>query len=393
MSASLDIVRVMPFCDPNNRYGGCVAQARATSARLAARGHRVQLITSDLGVDPRIPRDTWQEVDGYRVYYAATRAWHRQPPYLPARIGAALEPALAGADVLCLNVGLTVVNARARSAARRHGVPYVYNAEGALCPQRLRQRRFAKSVFLRTHERRVLRSAAALHAVTPIEADDLARQGADPARIHVIPNGVDLAFEHSPAARDAFRAQHGLPRDAVVVLFLGRLHAVKGLDLLLQAAAAVARDHAAVRVVIAGPDDGHEAETRRTAARLGLSDRTVFTGMLEGDARRAALSAADVFALTSYSEGMPNAVLEAAAAGLPLLVTDACHVPEVERYGAGRVVPPDAARLADALRDLTAHAATRMGCGQNARRMVRAQFSLDAVVERLEALYRSVAES
>ena len=114
----LTIVRAMPFFAPATQFGGVISQARETSRKLAARGHRVRVVTTDNGQPDHTPRDTWIEQDGYEVYYARTTALHRGVPYWTPSIREPLLQALPEADVLQLNVGLTLTNALARKLAR-----------------------------------------------------------------------------------------------------------------------------------------------------------------------------------------------------------------------------------------------------------------------------------
>jgi glycosyltransferase involved in cell wall biosynthesis len=118
-------------------------------------------------------------------------------------------------------------------------------------------------------------------------------------------------------------------------LFLGRLHPKKGLDLLVKAWTRVpaASDW---ELVIAGPDEnGHEAEVRDWVRRAGLDSRVIFTGQVWGPKKYDLLASADLFVLTSYSEGFPMAPLEAMASGLPVLLTEECNLPEGDEVGAG----------------------------------------------------------
>lgn len=389
MSRPLHIVRVIPFLTP--QFGGPAIQCRAVAAELARRGHTVDVITSDLGLEPDVPRDSWRAVDGYRVFHARARGWQRSVPYPTPQVTARVLDEVAGtADVLCGNVGLSLWNTRARRVAQRSSTPFVYNAEGALCPARLRVKRRRKTLFLCTLERGILARADALQAVTEIEREHLVAQGADAERIHVIPNGVPIGG----AAADgrAFRHRFGIAEDAVVVLFLGRLDPLKGIDLLLESARAVLPDAPRLTVVVAGPDYGHREQLEQLASAAPLAGRVVFPGLLDTSACRDATAAADVFALTSHTEGLPNGVLEAAAAGLPLLVTEGCNVPEVAEFDAGHVAPASVPDLTAALRELAVDVTRRSVCGANARRMAQERFALDRVVDRLERLYRELAQ-
>ena len=129
--------------------------------------------------------------------------------------------------------------------------------------------------------------------------------------------------------------------DDPFVLFVGRLHEQKGVDLLLAAFEIVARRHPTVRLVIAGPDYG--------VTLPPLHPRVVRVGPVYGRDKPAALADATVFCLPSRHEGFSLAVLEALACGLPVVISTECHFPEVAAAGAGVVTPLDPASIADGL--------------------------------------------
>ena len=142
---------------------------------------------------------------------------------------------------------------------------------------------------------------------------------------------------------------------------------------------------------VAGHDEdgtGRRIRSQLEASRTG--DNIQFTGHLGAAARCDALTAADMFVLTSASEGLPNAVLEALAAGLPCLLTDRCHVPEVEAARAGRVLPAAIEPLEAALREMLADPAELRRMGDHARTLAEERFALEHVVDRLEELYISI---
>src|SRR5262249_3968948 len=154
------------FFAPAAQFGGPVTQAEQVCRALVARGADVSVVTTDNGVPGDVPRDAWVRRDGYRVWYAGTRALHRiAPDHVPTLLPPP-QRVVGDADVVCLNVGLTLINVLARRVARACGVPYVYNAEGALCPRRLCSRGLAKWIFRACFERRVIADAAAVQAVT-----------------------------------------------------------------------------------------------------------------------------------------------------------------------------------------------------------------------------------
>ncbi len=390
MTTNLRIVRVLPFFGA--AFGGPVAQAQRVHHELLARGHEVLLLSSDLGLPADVPRDTWQQRDGVHSFFARARGWGTRPPYAPPRAAvSALRDALTGADVATVNVGLSLWGAALAKHAAAARVPFVYNAEGALDPVRLQLKALQKRLFLACCERRVLRKAAAIHAVTAHEAEAIVRQGAARQRVHVIANGVELPAAATNRSRQLGRERLGLPPDARVVLFFGRLHEVKGLDLLLDAAAPLLREQPDVHLAVVGPDEGALAALQRQTQSLGLGHRVHFHGGVDAAAKGEVFAAADLFALTSRSEGLPNAAIEAAAAGLPLLLSDACHLPEVAEYDAGAICTATVPAIRAALVTLLHDPRRRRDLGDNARRMAQERFSIGRIVEELERLYRHLA--
>lgn len=391
----LRIVHVLPFFYPAVQFGGSVAHVAGVSRELARRGHDVRVVTSDLGAGRDVVTQCWSGVDNYFVWRARAGRMGRYAPYILYGMRRPLRDALEYADVVHLHLGLTYVNAIARRAARHFGVPYVYTPHGALCPVRLAMRRLAKWTFVRCIERRVISDAAAVHVLTEKEGDDVRKQGCESRRIVVIPNGVERDRNAAAVRADGgrtFRMSHSVPEEARVVLFLGQLLWVKGIDLLIEAFAMVHRQNKNVYLVCAGPDMGYRGIAEKLVRKYGVEGATRFVGTVDGTEKRQAFCAADLFVLPSYSEGQPLAVLEACGYGVPVLITDRCGIPEVLEYGAGAVEPPVVSRIARAMLNVLGNQACLDSMGANGARMVAERFALDAVAKRLEATYIGVSE-
>jgi glycosyltransferase involved in cell wall biosynthesis len=242
-------------------------------------------------------------------------------------------------------------------------------------------------------QRLVLRGALALATRVLANAATVAAQaarddGVPASRLVVVPNGVDLdGFD----AR-AVRVEEPVPAElgvAPTVLMVGRMiHHVKGHDVFLRAAALVHREQPEVRFLIAG-DGERERELRALARALGIVDRVRFLG------RRAdvpaLLARADLICHPARAEGLPNAVLEAMAAGRPLVATTAGGTPELVRDGVdGLLVPPDdAPALAGALLALLADP-SRARFGHSARRRVEEELTLEHLAARTQRVYQEM---
>ena len=200
------------------------------------------------------------------------------------------------------------------------------------------------------------------------------------AQLHVVPNGVELGAVVSPT-RD-----HG---DELHVVAIGALGKRKGHFEIVEAAALL--KDLRLRFVLAGPDEfGGETEAlRRLAGELGVEGCITFPGIVHGDAKWRLLADADVFLLPSHNENMPNAVIEAMAAGLPVVCTPVGALQEMigADEGAIFVTPGDPAGIAAALRTLAGSRPVRVEMGRTNRRTVEQRYSFDRVAAALDGLY------
>jgi glycosyltransferase involved in cell wall biosynthesis len=299
-----------------------------------------------------------------------------------------LERAVKGAEVVHIH-GLWQRHTRQGApAARRYRVPYLIAAHGMLEPWALRHKGLKKCAYLALVEGRNLRHAACLHALSRPEVGHM-RKVASRTPICLVPNGVHLAPLERLPGRERLEERHPELRGKFLLLFLGRLHEKKGLDLLASALAAVRHDHAELHLVIAGPDDGALAAFLNQIAVLGLGSRVTCLGHVSGENAREAWGAADAFILPSRSEGFSMAVLEALACRLPTIITTACHFPELAEAEAGIVVPPTHEGITQGLRLLFERsAAERTQLGNRGRELVEARYTWDRQGQRLAAVYR-----
>ncbi len=302
-----------------------------------------------------------------------------------------LDAAVRAAEVVHFH-GLwqrqTRVGAR---AARLANVPYLVAAHGMAEPWALRHKALKKRVYTALVEGKNLRRASCLHALSRPEVGHL-RAIAPRTPVALIPNGVDLLpFDDLPPRSD-LEAEFPELAGKFVLLFFGRLHAKKGLDLLAAALADVARDHPEAHVLLAGNDDGALKPFLDRAGAGGVASRITRVGHVSGDRARRVWAAADAFVLPSYSEGFSMAILEALACRLPALITTACHFPELAAADGGIVVEPTAEGVTRGLRELLDRpAADRHRIAGNGRSLVERRYTWDRQADRLASVYRWVA--
>lgn len=227
-------------------------------------------------------------------------------------------------------------------------------------------------------------------AVSPSVARELTQYyGADPDRITVIPNAVDVRrFQPSDAAaiRAKVRARHGYGDDDVVLLFVGKEFRRKGLAAIIDALPLLPGN---ARLLVVGGDDPRPF--RAQAAQLGVGDRIVFTG--HSPAVEEYFQAGDVFVFPTIYEAFGLVMLEAAAAGLPVVATPLGVAEELVEEGRnGAFIERDGASIAAAVAPLVADRDLRRRMGEEARADASAYTSWESVAQRTLDVYAEVAE-
>lgn len=227
---------------------------------------------------------------------------------------------------------------------------------------------------------RLLKKADAITAVTPLLAERVKGfAGVDPDKVRLIPNGVDYEFWSTVDPSD-------LAQRPPTIIAVGRLSAVKAQDVLLRGFRQVRERVPDVKLLLVGGGPSRE-EFEALARQLELGDSVEFAGELRPEAVRARMQQARVFVLPSRSEGLPLALLEAMAAGLPPVATAVGGVPNVLEPDAGLLVPPeDPAALAEALSNILSDP-QRAGEVAHAARTRAADFSAEAANDAYESLF------
>ncbi len=265
---------------------------------------------------------------------------------------------------------------------------------GSLAPRALANKPLRKRIYMRTVQKHLLDAQAAVHALTPAEAAEVEAQGIT-APILQAPNGVAADFREvlGAASPASLLQRHPQMRGKQVVLFLGRIVAGKGPELLARCFAALSGRFPAAALLVVGPATEPDTQSRmaRYLADAGLLDRVAFTGLLTGNDKLAALALASVFVLPSRSEGFSNALVEALAAGTPAVISEQCNFPQVATAGAGFVLPLKAKPFEEAIATLLSNHELRQRMRANARRLVTGHYTWPTIAESFAELYRRAA--
>lgn len=270
---------------------------------------------------------------------------------------------------------------------------YIISPRGMLDPWAVRNSRWKKQIAGILFEQKHLRTAACIHALCDSEAASIRKFGLKNP-ICVIPNGIDIPDDYSSVRSELANTNlFGTKNDSrQTMLFVGRIHEKKGLSQLI-AAWKIARNRLDDwRLVIAGWDDGgHQQELEKTVNNLELSDVVIFAGPIYGEAKLAALVAADAFILPSFSEGLPMSVLEAWAHRLPVLMTAQCNLRIGFENGCAVEIDTRPEEIASSLIAFAKiPVANRRAMGEAGRRLVEESFQWSAIASEMTEVYRWV---
>lgn len=360
--------------------GGLYTSVRRLSQALTNAGHRVEVFALE---DEHGPQDApaWLPVVPQRF-----------PPVPPRALGFApgLSQALAEGEFDIVHQhGIWQATTLAVAAWRRRtGRPVMISPRGMLDPWALANSGWKKRLAGRLYERANILNAASLHALSGAEAEAI-RAYHPGARIDLIPNGTDLP-DSAAVPCPAYVPDDGRR----TLLFIGRIHPKKGIVELIEAYSQLKDRHPELaskwRLAIAGWDDGgHLEAVGKSISERSLTGDVALLGPLYGAEKDAALRHAAAFVLPSYSEGLPMSVLEAWAYRLPVLMTDACNLPEGFAVNAAyRVRLGGKALSADLEAALSAgdHAAR----GEAGRALVASRFGWPEIARRHETIYRAL---
>ena len=372
----LSILHVIASLAP--RYGGPAKVAELCEA-LAERGNRVEIATTNIDgpLDLDVPIGVPVEQRGCAVTYFQVRR-PRTPATAPGLVPW-LRKHVRDFDVLHVHGVYWFPTLISTLAARRDHVPYIHQPHGALTAYHRAHHPARKAVYEALFERRNLRCAAAVRYDSEHERED-ALAGGFPDGV-VIPPGTPTP----PAG----------PREARVpgrIVFLGRLSAKKGVDVLLETLPLVIPTAPTAHLVVAGPDDeGIGEQLRERASILGVADRLTLLGLVTGQEKVDLLRTASVLAAPSIDESFGATVTEAMAVETPVIVTRGIPIHEqIEREAAGLVADRTPPAVAAGITQILTDATLAAKLGKNGRLLVESEYSWAEIARRVEELYRDV---
>lgn len=364
-------------------HGGAAEAPYQLCKHLAKRGHEVTLYTSDFKLSQEyIAPMPEVKVRAFKTWLNIANL-HITPSIINVR------KEINHFDVIHVHNYRTFQNIVICHYAKKYGVPYILQSHGGVLP--IVQKQGLKRIYDTLVGYKILKSAGKVIAGNETEVGEYEKMGVDQSRIVVIPPLYNTEeFSHLPAPGQ-FREKYNI-KEKHIILFLGRIHQIKGMDFLVDAFHRLSQQREDIFLVIVGPDSGYKSTLEKQITRLGLAGKVLFTGLLGGVDKLSALVDATMLVQTSIYERGPGSPFEAILCGTPIIITKDTGAGEIVRkLDAGYLVEyGNIPVLADLMRKVMDDPVEIKNKTEAARQYIIAKLSWQNGVEEFERLYMSL---
>jgi glycosyltransferase involved in cell wall biosynthesis len=371
--------------------GGVPTAALKIGQALAGRGHRVALnICGRIipGAEELVEQSVggvFQTVEDHRAFGIVTYTAHRLWAFAPSMLWRLNHRVVRQVDFVMLNSLYSFPVLAGYIIARLNKKPYGLWPHGVLAPFQRSISIRKKKIYNHIISRHILNEASVIFYTAIGEREETSPLNLTAPSV-IIPLGIDTREYSQLPASGKFRDRYLNGHMGPLVLYLGRLNAKKGLDLLIESVAQVATQMPDVRLAIVGSGDPPEYldQVKDWLRHHDIENRTVMTGLLTGQAKLTAFADADVFALPSHAENFCFAMFEAMASRVPVIISDNLNfAQEVKGHGAGLVVGRNPAEVATAILELLVDENLRKRMGESGFRLTQS-YSWQNCGERIE---------
>lgn len=392
MTAILKILFVIPYFYPAEFFGGPVRTAFETAKKLAENGHEIRVFTSDAkDLEHRL-------IVNNTIFDGVTVSYLRNLSMLPVKwsklcitpsLDKELKKNLDKFDLIHVHEYTTYQNIVVHKFARKYHVPYILQAHGSL-PIIGRQGR--KRIYDALFGANLLKDASQVIALNRMEFKQYIKAGVTKEKISIIPNGLDLShYEYLPD-KGTFKQKFSIGENKRIILFLGRLNRIKGLDTLVAAFKQVVERFSDVVLVIAGPDDGYLSELNSLIKSLRLNNSILLVGPLYGNDKLSAYIDAEVFVLPSTYETFPVTILEAYACSKPVIASSFGSLSDLvlDEITGLLFEVGSTDKLASAIIKIINRPEAASEMGLNGKKLVYENFNTERVACLLESIYSMI---
>lgn len=394
----MKILEVIPYFD--FAYGGQVSTVYGLSKKLAEKDHEVYICTTDMKKDEESLKDNEKiNLDNEKIkilYFRCSNYWigNNLKLIFSSEMRKYIKNNLNYFDVVHIHEIRGIPPLYIWYYARKYGKKYVLQAHGAApirYPNQSIMLIIFKLIFHLLFGRVILRNSSKVVALNDVEKKQYVELGIPECKIEFIGNAVDLENYVNLPNKGNFRKKYSITPQEKLILYLGQIHPIKGLELLLDAFNELLDEHVDFKLVLVGPNSGNLLELKKKAQDMHIVDKVLFTGPIYGIKKLEAYIDADIYVLPSLYETFPNTVLESAACGTPIIITENCGLSTTfKKNNLGLVVKSNVKDLKNAIFKLLNDEKLKSELSLNAHKWVFENYSWEEVSLKFEKLYKKV---
>lgn len=383
----MKILHVVPSFAPCFSHGGVVNASYQIAKKQVEAGHNVHVYTTD-SCDNRLKfKNNYNvNVDGIKVCYfknLSNTIKNRLTIDTPISSIKYIKKTVPDFDIIHIHEHRHSLAIATHKYAKKSNIPYVLQAHGSVLP--FFQKEQLKEVFDKIWGFDILHDACKVFALTDIEKTQYLKMGVKKENIEIVPLGINLEEYVNLPIKGQFKYKYNIDGKDKLILFLGRIHKIKGLDLLVKSFKNISNEN--VKLAIVGGDYGFKEELEKLICENDLNDRVIFPGVLTGSDKMEALIDCDIFVMPSRYESFTTSGLEAMACFKPLILTRNNHIHTWVKDHVGLVCEFDENELSKSIEKLLNNPDLCNDYGHAGRKLIEDKYDWNKVEKQIETIY------
>lgn len=386
----MKILHIVPSFAPCFSHGGVVNASYQIAKNQVENGHEVSVYTTDnCNQRLKLKNNYNVDVDGIKVYYfknVSNNIKNKVTIDTPLKLPYYLRKNIKNYDIIHIHEHRHSLAIATHRYAKKNKIPYVLQAHGSVLP--FFQKESLKEVFDKIWGFNILYDASKVFALTETEKQQYLKMGVDEKKIEIVPLGIDSAEYGKLPEKGLFKSKYSIKEDEKLIVFIGRIHKIKGLDLLIKAFNRI--NYKKVKLAIIGGDYGYLDELNKLIEKYNLADKVILPGVLTGENKHQALVDSDIFVMPSRYESFTTSGLEAMACGKPLVLTKNNHIHNWVENNVGLCCEFDENELSECLDELLSNPALCSKFGEKGEKLISEKYNWDKIGCKIEGIYENL---
>lgn len=383
----MNILHVVPSFAPCFSHGGVVNASYQIAKKQVEKGHEVTVYTTD-SCNKRLKFENNYnvDVDGIKVFYfknISNTIKNKLTIDTPIRFPNYIKKTIEQFDIIHIHEHRHSLAIATHRYAKKNNIPYVLQAHGSVLP--FFQKEQLKEIFDKLWGFDILHDASKVFALSDVEKEQYLKMGIKKENIEIVPLGINLDEYKNLPGKGKFKSKQNIAENNKLILFLGRIHEIKGLDLLIKSFSTVSNEN--VKLAIVGGDYGFKDELEKLILKNNLNDKVLFPGVLTGQDKIEALVDCDIFVMPSRYESFTTSGLEAMACFKPLILTKNNHIQSWVKNNVGLVCEFDEKDLSECIKTLLNNQDLCNDFGNAGRKLIENKYDWNKVEKQIETIY------